>query len=103
MKTNRGFELQYFDDDYGAKCSIQESSAVEPHVWLGVHNPPHKVMWSSAGKYGIEIGEKAGWYDYPIPEEVLVESRMHLNQKQARELARKLEFFSVCGYLPEEE
>lgn len=102
MKNARGFEIQHFLDDYGLDCSIQESSSVEPHVWLGVHNPPHKVMWDSAGKYGIEIGEKEGWYDYPIPEEVLVESRMHLSRKQAKALAKKLRYFAKHGVLKEE-
>lgn len=102
MKTLRGFEVQYFTDDYGLDCSIQESSAVEPHVWLGVHDPPHKIMWDSAEKYGIEVGRKAGWYDYPIPEEVLVESRMHLSRKQAKALAKKLWYFAKHGVLKEE-
>lgn len=102
MKSVRGFEIQHFRDDYGLDCSIQESSAVEPHIWLGVHNPPHKIMWDSAEKYGIEIGEKAGWYDYPIPEEVLVESRMHLSRKQAKNLAKKLMYFARHGVLREE-
>lgn len=102
MKTPRGFEVQHFRDDYGLDCSIQESSAVEPHVWLGVHNPPHKVIWYGAEKYGINVTEKAGWYDYPIPEEVLVESRMHLSRKQAKILAKKLMYFARHGVLREE-
>lgn len=101
MKNIRGFEVQHFQDDYGLDCSIQESSAVEPHVWLGVHNPPHKIMWDSAEKYGMKIGERAGWYDYPVPEEVLVESRMHLNRKQAKALAKKLLYFAKHGVLKE--
>lgn len=103
MKNVRGFEVQHFQDDYGLDCSIQESSAVEPHIWLGVHNPPHKIMWSDAEKFGIEVKEKNGWYDYPIPQEVLVESRMHLSQKQAKALAKKLLYFAKHGVLKEEE
>ena len=102
MKTIRGFEVQHFEDDYGLDCSIQESSSVEPHIWLGVHKPPHKIVWDSAEKYGIEIREKAGWYDYPIPNDVLVESRMHLSRKQAKTLAKKLMYFSRHGVLKEE-
>ena len=103
MKTNRGFEVQYFKDDYDKDCSIQESSSVIPHIWLGVHNPPHKIMWSDAEKYGIEVTEKAGWYDYPVPSDVLVESRMHLSQDQAKQLAKKLIYFARHGVLKEEE
>lgn len=102
MKNIRGFEVQFFIDDYGIDCSIQESSAVEPHIWLGVHNPPHKVMWVDADKFGIEVSEKSGWYDYPIPKEVLVESRMHLSRKQAKALAKKLRYFAKYGVLKEE-
>ena len=102
MKTLRGFEVQHFLDDYGLDCSIQESSSVEPHVWLGVHNPPHKILWSDADKYGIDVTKKCGWYNYPVPEEVLVESRMHLNQEQAKVLAEKLLYFAYTGRLEEE-
>lgn len=102
MKNVRGFEVQHFQDDYGLDCSIQESSAVEPHIWLGVHKTPHRVIWSDAEKYGIEVKEKSGWYDYPIPDDVLVESRMHLSQKQAKSLAKKLMYFAKHGVLKEE-
>ena len=37
-RTARGFALNYFDDDYNEKCSLQESSNVEPHIWLGIHD-----------------------------------------------------------------
>lgn len=47
MKNIRGFEVQHFLDDYGLDCSIQESSAVEPHIWLGVHNEWGKTVFST--------------------------------------------------------
>lgn len=103
MKTPRGFEVQHFLDDYGLDCSIQESSAVEPHIWLGVHNPPHKYLWSDAEKVGMPFTADRGWCDYPIPHCVLVESRMHLSQKQAKKLAKKLLYFSKHGVLKEEQ
>ena len=102
MKNNRGFEVQHFKDDYGLDCSIQESSAEEPHVWLGVHTAQHKVIWYDAEKYGINVTERAGWYDYPIPKDVLVKSRMHLSRKQAKILAKKLMYFARHGVLREE-
>lgn len=109
MKTNRGFEVQHFEDDYGTDCSIQESSACEPHIWLGVHRAKISIMYKDAISNGIaaqkrdpETGE-GGWCDLPIPKEALVESRMHLNRKQAKELAKKLNFFAKNGYLQEEE
>lgn len=103
MKTERGFEVQHFKDDHGTDCSIQDSSIDTPHIWLGVHEPEHLIMWKDAEKYGIKIHQKRGWYPYPIPEEVLVKSRMHLNQKQARELAHKLLYFAEMGHLEEEQ
>jgi hypothetical protein len=37
-KTQRGFTKIEFDDDYGERCSIQESSSAVSHVWIGI---PH--------------------------------------------------------------
>lgn len=102
MKTNRGFEIQHFKDDYGVDCTIQESSSCDPHIWLGVQNPKCRVIWYDAKKLGIKTDEDAGWYDYPIPEEVLVESMMHLSQEQARQLAEKLLYFAETSFLKEE-
>jgi len=33
--TNRGLKLGKFKDDDNADFSIQESSSVMPHIWLG--------------------------------------------------------------------
>lgn len=109
MKTKRGFELQFFDDDYGVICSIQESSAVEPHVWLGVHRPRVGIQYRDAVLAGLDLKKDDpetnayGWCTIPIPEKALIKSRMHLNRKQARELARKLNYFARTGCLPEEQ
>lgn len=106
MKTERGFEIQYFRDDYDEECSIQESSAVEPHIWLGIHNPEPSIMYKDACLLGLNLksttGEPCGWCNYPIPKEVFISSRMHLNQEQAKELADKLLYFYETGCLQEE-
>ena len=102
MKTNRGFELQHFSDDYGLDCSIQESSSIIPHVWLGVHRAPTKIMRHDAKALGFTTENDTGWMDYSIPDCVMIESRMHLNQTQARELAKKLLYFAEHGSLKEE-
>jgi hypothetical protein len=65
-KTSRGFEFVEFKDSYGEKCSLQESSNVIPHVWLGCEEN---------GKFHMG--------DYLSP-------RMHLDQKQVRELVKFL-------------
>jgi hypothetical protein len=38
LMSLRGFWLGKFRDTYGQPCSIQESSSVEPSVWLGVNH-----------------------------------------------------------------
>lgn len=73
--TGRGFLRGEFQDLYGSRCSIQESSLAEEHaIWLGVHeaSPAYQI------KEGI---------------------RMHLNQKQAAALLPLLEHFVKTGYL----
>lgn len=34
-KTDRGFRIVSFDDSNGNCCTLQDSSAVDPHVWVG--------------------------------------------------------------------
>lgn len=36
--TSRGFVRGDFTDRYGEECSIQESSAVVPCIWLGTND-----------------------------------------------------------------
>lgn len=99
----------YFKDDYGKECSIQQSSSIVPHVWLGVHTPEISIMWKDAKAKGLNLPKKYpetneyGWCDYPIPGECLVSSRMHLNREQAAVIAAKLLHFAATGALPREE
>ena len=108
MKTVRGFEVVHFLDDYGMDCSLQESSSVVPHIWLGVHRPKIKIMYKDAVANGLDLKKEFrdtneyGWCVLPIPEEALIESRMHLNRKQAKALAKRLNYFAKKGYLPQE-
>lgn len=109
MKNCRGFELQYFLDDYGVKCSIQESSAVEPHLWLGVSRPEVTIMYKDAIEAGLNLPKKFpetneyGVCNIPIPDKAFIDSRMHLNRKQAKEIAKKLNYFARHGYLKPEK
>lgn len=34
-KTERGFAIARFKDTYGKECTIQESSSIEPRLWVG--------------------------------------------------------------------
>ena len=110
MKTIRGFEVQHFEDDYGADCSIQESSAVEPHIWLGVHTPEIQIMTKDYLEYNNVLSQatfipddtenpNVGWHTLQLPEQFYISGRMHLNRKQAKELTKKLNFFAKNGYL----
>ena len=104
-KTSRGFGVIYFDDDYNKQCSLQESSSVEPHVWLGIDRPELRIMFKDSEKLGLGLTKEHpecneyGWCDYPIPKEVFIDSRMHLNRKQAKEIGKKLIKFSKKGIL----
>ena len=74
-RTERGFARADFEDLYGSKCSIQQSSlATDDAIWLGVHE----------GSLHYEKQES---------------SRMHLNRKQVAELIPLLERFVKTGEL----
>lgn len=97
--TNRGFGIIKFNDDYGELCSLQESSAVNPHIWLGIHEVHPQLMCQDAIKLGIPLdehcerdytGKAVGWQEYKLPKEVFIGTRMHLNPAQAKELGMKL-------------
>ena len=108
MKTNRGFEVIIFKDGYEEECHLQESSACDPHIWLGIPRPELKIMYKDAIANGLNLKKECpetneyGWCEFPIPEEVLIKSMMHLNQEQAKWLADKLNYFAETGYLEEE-
>lgn len=109
MKNIRGFEIQHLKDDYNVEYSIQESSSLEPHIWLGISNPRLSIMYKDKDKL-IAIDKEiekdspeCEWCSIPLPKEVLIESRMHLNRKQAKELSKKLKYFARHGYLKEEK
>lgn len=110
-KTSRGFTTVKFKDHYGMKCSLQESSravfenpdgTVENtlgFVWLGIDNPEPKVMWKNASKVGVETEATAGWVPYPVPDDVLIPTRMHLNEAQVRGLVARLNHWLETGHI----
>jgi len=95
-KTQRGFTLTEFTDLYGAKCSIQESSIATEGgaIWLGVDDPDPKILASKTPEGGT------GWVPYPIPDDVLLTTRMHLNTEMAKKLVVLLNYFIEEGFLP---
>jgi hypothetical protein len=99
-KTPRGFERIEFTDDYGEECSIQESSSVTERIWLGINHVNPKIMKSDAVKLGLTVPfDESGWIPYPIPEQVLLSSRMHLNREQVTELVGRLQSWLESGEL----
>lgn len=98
--TDRGFT--YFEgiDTYDYKYSIQESSSTEePKIWLGIDDPNPIIMASDALKLGVDTNETTGWVKFPIPKEVSINTRMHLNQEQAADLIELLKVFVETGGL----
>lgn len=101
--TSRGFSRFDFRDDYDLKCSLQISSACEPHVWLGVNRPEVRIMWKDAKEIGLDLEKKypetgaCGWCEIPVPEKAFIDSRMHLTKKQSFKLAIKLVKFAITG------
>lgn len=111
-ETGRGFGLVEFSDVYGCKCSLQQSSAIDhdehslykpgsSFVWLGVNDPDPKVLKSQAETLGLTLppGEVSGWMPYPIPKEVFISTRMHLNREQVKGLVERLQQWLATGTL----
>lgn len=98
-KTARGFKLITFKDDYNEECSLQESSSVEPHIWLGIEDANPQILVFDAKRLGISTNEDCGWVPYEVPKEVSMTTRMHLTPKQAKELAKKLLKFARYKHL----
>ena len=85
--TSRGFAFYDFEDRYGAKCSIQESSlATEEAIWLGCDDADPKVL--VPGK---------GWQPVNMPEGYIANTRMHLTVDQVAELLPILQRFVNTG------
>jgi hypothetical protein len=95
--TSRGFGLYEFKDRYNNACSIQKSSlATEDCIWLGLDNANPQILASKTKEGGT------GWVSYPIPEDVSLNTRMHLTQDQVKELLPILKHFVETGHLVNE-
>jgi hypothetical protein len=93
----RGFPIVRFSDRYGVPCSLQMSSLAEYEkpgtsaVWLGTSDAQPKVMAREAASVGVQTTETTGWVPFPIPESVLLSTRMHLDRKQVAALIHHLQ------------
>lgn len=99
--THRGFRYYEFEDRNGHKCTLQKSSvATENCIWLGLEDADPQCLHGDARKLGVATNKTSGWVKYPIPEEVSLNTRMHLTQEQAGVLAKQLAIFAETGELP---
>lgn len=99
-QTQRGFDFVEFEDHNGVNCSLQKSSlATEDAIWLGVNDADPQIMAKDAAAHGIETEETVGWVPYPVPDAVLLKTRMHLTQEQVRQLLPYLNCFALTGRL----
>lgn len=97
-RTERGFEIVNFNDRYQSPCSLQQSSiATEDCVWLGVDDAAPKIMASQAHMLGVQTSETSGWVAYPMPQEVQLNTRMHLDRKQVAALVTHLQAWLESG------
>jgi hypothetical protein len=92
QKTQRGFGYYTFKDTYDNSCSLQmSSSAMEEKIWFGIDDAKPQIMASKTPQGGT------GWVPYPIPEDVSLSTRMHLNRKQVKKLLPILQLFVETG------
>lgn len=99
--TCRGFRFYEFKDRNDNNCTMQKSSiATENAIWLGLESASPRILHGDATALGISHNETCGWVDYPIPDSVSLNTRMHLTQEQARELGKMLLHFADSGELP---
>ena len=97
-KTARGFPFISFKDFYERDCSVQISSlADEMCIWVGLDGAEPKVLAKNAAKYGIKTNETTGWVPFPVPDEVLLSTKMHLNTKQVKDLIKVLQKWVDTG------
>lgn len=112
--SHRGFPLVEFKDFYGEDCSLQCSSIIlngensfdhpgTSAVWLGIDDPKPQVLASQAASVGVKTEKITGWVDYPLPEEVHLPGRMHLNREQVQGLVVRLQEWLATGTFEEQK
>ena len=97
-KTERGFGIIEFKDDYGVECSLQESSsAMKKCIWLGANKLGVKefVAYRQPNPW-VEMTELD---EFSYSKHYVGNNRMHLSQKQVKELLPYLQKFAETGEL----
>jgi hypothetical protein len=100
LATYKKFPALLFKDFYGEQCDIQKSAlASEDAIWFGRAYAEPKIPANKIIQGGT------GWVKYPVPEDVHINTRMHLTRSQVEELLPILENFVKTGeveYKPNE-
>lgn len=100
QNTGRGFEQITFLDYYKTPCVIQQSSLADAEaIWLGVSDADPQVMARDAASLGIKTNQSTGWVPYPIPQAVLLTTRMHLSKAEVEKLIPVLQHWLETGSL----
>jgi hypothetical protein len=98
----RGFPKVDFKDLYGADAYVSASSIILDDVpgarenpgssalWLGVKSANPQIMARDAKRFGVETEETTGWVPFPVPDEVLLTTQMHLSREQVEGLVSRL-------------
>ena len=88
-RTKRGFAVLAFRDQHEIHCSIQKSSlANEDCIWLGCDDPDPRSLIPGQG-----------WTKLQMPENYMVNTRMHLTRDQVAALLPVLQYFVDHGDL----
>ena len=78
--------------------------ATDDALWIGISDPETKILKSAALRMGLKPeGEISGWMKFPIPEEVLISTRMHLSRDQIKQLMPILQSFVDTRELPADD
>jgi hypothetical protein len=110
LRTSRGFDIVEFKDANGEPCSVQQSSAAtvegddtngQGFLWIGINDAKPQILKTKAETMGLPLppGEVSGWMPYPVPDDVLMTTRMHLNEHQVRALVARLNRWLDSGSL----
>lgn len=106
-KTQRGFAIIEFKDEYGVPCSLQKSSAATIDcIWLGCA----EIGLKTFVPYGFEDPKRGeSWKSHtddeikaafgPNVTEINTNTRMHLTRKQVKALLPHLQKFVETGEL----
>jgi hypothetical protein len=68
-------------------------------LWMGTNDANPLVMHRDAASVGVQTDKTEGWVPYPIPEEVQLNTRMHLHRKQVAALIQHLQSWLDTGSL----